>query len=218
MKKSVRGIPVREAISAKNLLYRGIPREYAEAKLSDYKLDEVINKIFGNYLSHIETMREDNVGLIMFGKNGNGKTWLSSLIVKEAYIYRYSSFLVTLQSFIDMHFRKNEEDIRIKMRKIIECDFLVIDEVGKETFAKNQFNIGVLEELLRQRGTLGKPTIICTNLPLGGEGGLYKQYGKSIESLIDGNYLQVEFKGEDNRQDVTRKKRGIQLLLGEVEE
>lgn len=210
-------VPIRTTISSSNLLYRGVPRHYINATLSDYKLDEDIHKLFYNYLTNIELMYEDNVGLILFGANGNGKTWLSSLVVKEAYIHRFSSFRVTLQNYIDMQFRKDEEEIRSKLRKIADCDFLVIDEVGKETFAKNQFNIAILEELLRHRDTLGKPTIICTNLPLESQDGLYDQYGKSVTSLIDGNYLQVEFTGEDYRLDVTMKKKGIRVLIGEEE-
>lgn len=217
MGRTSRDIPVRTTISTKNLIYKGVPRAYAKAKLGDFELDEDVHEVFKNYLTNIELMHDDNVGLILFGSNGTGKTWLSSLIVKEAYIYRYTSFRVTLQSFIDMHFRKGEEYYRDKLNKIIEADFLVIDEVGKETFAKNQFNIIVFEELMRQRDTLGKPTIICTNLPLGGDNGLYKQYGNSIKSLIDGNYFQVEFDGDDYRQDVTKEKRGIQALLGITE-
>lgn len=215
LKTNGNNVPIRSTVSASNLSYRGVPRHYIGATLSDFKLDVDIQKLFYNYLSNIGLMFKDNVCLILFGANGNGKTWLSSLIVKEAYIYRYSSFRVTLQNYIDMQFRKDEADIRTKLRKIADCDFLVIDEVGKETFAKNQFNIAILEELLRHRDTLGKPTIICTNLPLEPSNGLYDQYGKSVTSLIDGNYLQVEFTGEDYRPDVTMKKQGIKVLLGE---
>lgn len=211
---SSRNVPLRTAVSKKNLIYRGVPKHYIEATLGDYNLEEDLMELFMNYLSNIELMFDDNVCLALYGMNGNGKTWLSSLVVKEAYIHRYSSFRVTLQNFIDMQFRKDEEEIREKLRKIVEADFLVIDEVGKETFSKNQFNVIVLEELMRQRDTLGKPTIICTNLPLGGGGGLYTQYGNSIKSLVNGNYVQVEFNGEDYRPSVTKERKGIQTLLG----
>ena len=166
-------------------------------------------------MDYLDEMFEDKINLILYGSNGSGKTYLSSLIVKEAYRRRYSSFRVTLQAYIDMQFKRDREEIAEKIEEIINAEFLVIDEVGKETFDKSQFNIAVLEELLRERDTQGKPTIICTNLPLEERGGLYDQYGKSIQSLIDGNFVKVKFEGEDNRHDVTRKKRGIQLLLGE---
>lgn len=208
--------PVRTTLSAKNLMYRGVPREYIHADLDEYPIEENIRELFARYMDYLDEMFDDKINLILYGSNGSGKTYLSSLIVKEAYRRRYTSFRVTLKSFIDMHFKRDKDElIAEKLDEIIDAEFLVIDEVGKETFDKSQFNITVLEELLRERDTQGKPTIICTNLPLEERGGLYEQYGKSIQSLIDGNFLKVKFEGEDNRHDVTRKKRGIQLLLGE---
>ena len=208
--------PVRTTLSAKNLIYRGVPREYIHADLDEYPVKENTRELFARYMDYLDEMFEDKINLILYGSNGSGKTYLSSLIVKEAYRKRYTSFRVTLKSFIDMHFKRDKDElIAEKLDEIINAEFLVIDEVGKETFDKSQFNITVLEELLRERDTQGKPTIICTNLPLEERGGLYEQYGKSIQSLIDGNFVKVKFEGEDNRHDVTRKKRGIQLLLGE---
>ena len=208
--------PVRTTLSAKNLMYRGVPREYIHADLDEYPIEENIRELFARYMDYLDEMFDDKINLILYGSNGSGKTYLSSLIVKEAYRRRYTSFRVTLKSFIDMHFKRDKDElIAEKLDEIINAEFLVIDEVGKETFDKSQLNITVLEELLRERDTQGKPTIICTNLPLEGRGGLYEQYGKSIQSLIDGNFVKIKFEGEDNRHDVTRKKRGIQLLLGE---
>lgn len=209
--------PVRTTLSVKNLMYRGVPREYIHADLDEYPIEENIRELFARYMDYLDEMFEDKINLILYGSNGSGKTYLSSLIVKEAYRKRYTSFRITLKSFIDMHFKRDKDElIAEKLSEIINSEFLVIDEVGKETFDKSQFNIAVFEELLRERDTQGKPTIICTNLPLEERGGLYEQYGKSIQSLIDGNFLKVKFEGEDNRHDVTRKKRGIQLLLGEL--
>lgn len=210
--------PVRTVLSAKNLLYRGVPKEFIHATLEEYPIDEDLKELFGNYMLHLDVMFDDKVNMILYGSNGSGKTYLSSLVIKEAYRKRYSAFRTTLQNFIDLHFRKDEEEVREKLWKTINAEFLVLDEVGKETFAKNQFNIIVLEELMRQRDTLGRPTIICTNLPLEGDGGLYKQYGNSIKDLIEGNFIKTEFVGESQRAGVSKRKRGIQLLMGGDEE
>lgn len=207
--------PVRTKLSAKNLLYRGVPKEFIHATIDEYPIDEDLHKLFSRYMENLDLMYDDKVNMVLYGSNGSGKTYLSSLIVKEAYRKRYTSFRVTLQNFIDMHFKKMEEGVAEKMRRIIESEFLILDEVGKETFAKNQFNIIVLEELMRQRETLGKPTILCMNLPLEDKGGFYDQYGNSIKDLISGNYLKVLFEGESNREFVTKQKKGIQVLVEE---
>jgi DNA replication protein DnaC len=209
--------PVRRTISSKNLSYRGVPKEFHNAYIDEYPIADEFKDLFVRYMDNLPIMFEDKVNLILYGANGAGKSYLSSLVIKDAYIKRYSAYRVTLQNYIDLHFKRHNEDVAIKLDKIATAEFLVIDEVGKETFAKNQFNIIVLEELMRHRDTLGYPTIICTNLPLDSDGGLYSQYGNSIKDLIEGNFVKVEFVGESNRHDVSKKKRGVNLLFEEGE-
>lgn len=209
--------PERKTMSASNLMYRGVPREYINADLDEYPIDDQFRELFARYMDYMDEMYEDTINLILYGANGTGKSYLSSLVIKEAYKKRYSSFRVTLQGFIDLHFKRFDDSSKEKLHAINTCDFLVIDEVGKETFGEKMFNITTLEELMRERDTLGKPTIICTNLPLDGKDGLYKQYGNSIKDLIDGKFMKVEFIGDSNRSGVTKKKRGLNLLLGSEE-
>lgn len=206
----LRNVPIRKSISRGNLLEKGVPREYIESKLNDYPINKEVSSFFRRYLENIELMHKDNVSLLLYGANGNGKTWLSSLVVKEAYIFRFTSKRITLQNFIDMQFQKDVPSVMAKIDYCITCDFLVVDEIGKETFSKNGFNITVFEELLRQRETNGRPTIICTNLHTKD---LYSNYGASIESLISGNYIPVKFNTDDNRQNVTKRKQAVKLLL-----
>jgi DNA replication protein DnaC len=205
--------PMRKNLSPINLAYRGIPREYFDATIDEYPIDPEIKGIMQRYMENLDQMLEDCVNLIMYGVNG--KTYLSSLLVKEAYKYRYSSMRVTLQSFIDLQFKQKEEWAKEKNAEIRTCEFLVIDEIGKETFDGKSFNIATFEELQRHRDTLGLPTIFCTNLPLDGDNGLYAQYGKSIRSLIEGKALKLLFEGEDYRPKVLKNKKGIQILMGE---
>ena len=140
--------PVRTTLSVKNLMYRGVPREYIHADLDEYPIEENIRELFARYMDYLDEMFDDKINLILYGSNGSGKTYLSSLIVKEAYRRRYTSFRVTLKSFIDMHFKRDKDElIAEKLDEIINAEFLVIDEVGKETFDKSQLNITVLVEL-----------------------------------------------------------------------
>ncbi|AEZ50509.1 DnaC-like helicase loader [Bacillus phage BCD7] len=208
--------PKRSKLSKENLAYRGVPRDYFDATLEQYPIDASKKKLVKNFINNFPEMLADGQSLIMYGSNGSGKTYLSAIIVKEAYRYRYSSFLITLQSLIDLKFKSNrDEDAREKIQKIYDAEFLVIDEVGKETFSEKLFNVTLLEELLRYRDTKGTSTIICTNLPLDTKDGLYEQYGKSISSLIKGNFVKLKYTEEDNRTSVTRQKKSIKLLFGE---
>ena len=216
MARSKAGIPPRETLSRENLLLRGVPAEYIEGTLGDYVQEDDYKDFFQKYLSNLHLMYEDRVNLCLYGANGTGKTYLSSLVIKEAYRLRYNSALVTMQGLIDLNFRpqKTDEDWE-RIKSIREADFLVIDELGKETFTKTGSNINLLEETLRNAVTRGQVVIICSNLPLEGEGGLYKQYGASLKSLIDGSFVKLEFDNADYRPIHLNRKKAIRLLRGD---
>lgn len=204
--------PAREKLSPKNLAYRGVPHEFFESSLDDYELNPDHYQIISKYLEHLPIMVDEMINLILYGANGNGKTYLACLIVKEAYRRRYTSFRVTLKRYIDLYFQRKDPDIALKLDEIENCDILVIDEVGKEGFDGKQYNIAIFEELLRHRDTICRPTIKCTNLNLDQ---LYEQYGSSIRDLIEGKDVKLIFNEESHRREVTSRKQGMKILMGE---
>lgn len=215
---SKRELPPREVLSWENLLLRGVPAEYIEGSLDEYVEDEDGNckPFFDTYLSNLHIMYEDRVNLCLYGSNGSGKSYLSSLVVKEGYRLRYNSFIITMQSLIDINFKSNKtQEDWDKINAVKKADFLVLDEVGKENFTKTGSNVNLFEETLRQAVTKNQVVIICTNLPLEEEGGLYEQYGRSIKSLIDGSFIKLEFDSSDYRNTHMNKKKGVRLLKGE---
>lgn len=211
-----REVPARPTLSVQNLLIRGVPTEYIEGTLDKYVQDDNVKKFFERYIRNLHDMYDDRMNTCLYGSNGSGKTFLASLVVKEAYRLRYSSSITTMANLIDLTFKphKSPEDLeKLKMYK--ESEFLVIDEVGKENFTKTGSNINLLEEILRNAVVNGQVVFICTNLPLEGDGGLYKQYGASIKSLISGSFTKLEFDNDDYRPVHQRQKRALRILAGE---
>lgn len=213
---SIRDVPPRTTLSVQNLLLRGVPNEYIEGTLDSYVQDDEVKDFFNKYLTHLHDMYDDRVNLCLYGSNGSGKTFLSSLVVKEAYRLRYNSAITTMANLIDLTFKydKTPEDFE-KIKTYRSANFLVIDEVGKENFTKTGSNINLLEEILRSAVVEGQVVILCTNLPLEGERGLYKQYGASIKSLINGSFVKLEFDNDDYRPTHQKKKRALRILAGE---
>ena len=208
----MKGVEPRKTLSVKNLLSRGIPRLFVHATLDQYDIDRKIKRIIRNYLEEIDLMFKDAINLLFFGPNGVGKSFCASLIVKEAYKERYSSMMITFQSLLDLQFKKHDPGVKELLNECYAAEFLVIDEIGKETITKSDFGIGILEEVLRIRDTRGFPTILCTNMD---KESLYDKYGQSIASLIEGNFVKLEFKDGDFRKIVTQERKGIKVLLGE---
>lgn len=204
--------PMREYLVPSTMTLRGIPVEFQEADLDDFIMDEELDNLIRNYIKYMPEMRDKKANLLFYGANGTGKTHLSSIIIREAYRQRYTSMRITVKEYIDLQFKRTEEGVRDRIDKAKNCDFLVLDEMGKEMFGKMSHNITEVEELLRTRDTLGLPTLICTNLPLDGESGIEGNYGRSIHSLVAGNYIKLLFEGQDLRETKTAQSGILDLL------
>ena len=207
-----RGVPPRTKITISNLVRRGVPRSYVEYTVEDIN-DPHKRKLFKEYLTHLDDMLADTTNVCMYGANGAGKTMIASILIKESYRRRYKSYMTTLANLISLNFKadKTQDDYDI-LNYIKNCDLLIIDEVGKENFNKSLSNIALFEETLRNAVKVGQTIVICSNLPLEGEGGIYEQYGASIESLISGEFIKLRFNENDHRAEVSKKKKSIKLL------
>jgi DNA replication protein DnaC len=194
----------------------GIPRPYIPAQIEDYIGDEDVIKILSRYVGNIHQEFEDGVNLFLYGENGKGKTYLSSIILREAMCHWYKVKRITLKRWIDLKLtpRSNiDEDVWDELRQVNTAEFLCIDEVGKESDTKNDINISLFEELLKFREEKGLPTILCSNLI---PQHIEAKYGATISSLI-GQSIKIELVGGDMRPEVFKKRKGVQLLFDEEE-
>ena len=206
--------PIRTSISEKNLLRRGVPKALHNCVLSDLNdfgdsdRAEVI-KYVKHYIKHIPQNFDNNQGILLYGSNGVGKSFIASLIVKYSYIFRYTSKRCTFMDYINEYTRmwgcknpqEKEELEELFYRNYKSVEFLCLEEIGKELDTK--LSPTVLEDLLRYREERGLVTIICTNL---NPKDLASKYGNSIMSLIKGNCTPVKLVGADKRQTVFKER------------
>ena len=196
----------RPKLNLKNLIKVGIPKHLASLTvddLEDFGSDERATLIdyVKEYVGNIDSNYDDNVGLLLMGSNGVGKTLIASLILKEAYRERYVCKRITFSEFINKYTRLWDKSIPEEEREefyyyIKGADFLVLEEIGKE-FSKPELAVTILEELLRYREERGIPTIICTNL---NSDSLLSKYGMSVFSLLKGNFKPLVIVGKDLRK------------------
>ena len=97
--------PLRNEISNQSLILMGVPKKYTSKTIKDFKdygSDALIKvrQFCENYLESIDDNIEDNRGIFFFGSNGVGKSFLSCIILKEAYRHRYSCRRITFSSYI----------------------------------------------------------------------------------------------------------------------
>ncbi|MEG0369556.1 MAG: ATP-binding protein, partial [Hungatella sp.] len=137
--------------------------------------------------------------LIFTGSTGVGKTFLTNCIAKEL-IDRYQSVIYLSANDLFDVFSKNkfsyepEEEMRDLYQYILDCDLLIIDDLGTElnnTFVSSQLFYCINERLLRKKGT-----IISTNLSITM---LRDTYSDRISSRIMSQYSIIPLYGDDIR-------------------
>lgn len=151
-----------------------------------------------NFIKHFQT-NHDN--LLLTGNTGVGKTFLANCIAKELLDRGNTVIYLTAFRLFDIlekyKFSKDEDDSHTASNQfdyILECDLLIIDDLGTElnnAFTNSQLYLVLNERLLRQ-----KSTIISTNLSLTN---INSVYGERIFSRVVSSYNVQRIVGEDIR-------------------
>lgn len=182
-----------------------IPRIYWNVTAKNFYGDKKALKFVEGYLENIHNAYHQGLGILFHGSNGNGKTSLVNIILKEAVKTKYSVYYTTLQNILNMimdSFSPDSEKENIR-QFLMNVDFLVIDEIGKEHIKKNQqgsfFGMVEFEELLRHREGKSKVNLLASNLK---PQQIEARYGLSISSLFRGSMKLFEVTGADTRKFV----------------
>lgn len=155
-----------------------------------------IHDICRNFVLHFEKEFEN---LFFYGDTGVGKTFLSNCIAKELLDRSFSVIYLSAIELFDLFSRMTfSEDIPEQssdlLQFIIECDLLIIDDLGTEL--TNTFTNSKLFYCLNTRYLHKKSTIISTNLTLDR---INDTYSERIFSRISSNYTLLKFFGSDIR-------------------
>ena len=207
--------PLRETLSPRSLMMIGVPKQFVDKGIEDFdtfgeERYENIKKFAENYIADIDGNFKNCQGICFYGSNGTGKSFIASIIIKEAYRRRYAAYRITFANYISCYTRswssKNldeKEELEADLYRYKAAEFLALEEVGKEI--ENSVTAPVLEDLIRFREDRQLPTIICTNLQMKNLKGLY---GESVYSLLLGNTTPIKIEGKDQRQDYFNKRIG----------
>lgn len=144
---------------------------------------------------------------LFIGATGLGKTHLSSavarvLIERGAYVV-YESSITLFGDFEARRFGGNgyNNETGDDIERYNDCDLLIIDDLGCEV--TNNFTLSCLYNIINNRIMRHKSTIINTNLS---QSELRKRYSDRIISRILGEYIPLNFRGLDVREQKLRRR------------
>ncbi len=174
---------------------------------SDCKL-----KIAEAYIAQWERMYRDNVGLLLHGPTGSGKTYIAAaianaLVDRGEWVYM-DNFASIANDMRDTY--KGGHDFIVSRAQI--ANLLVLDDFGSE--CTSDYSIQNIYELIEARIESGKPLIVTTNFPpdklvSGADLRLQRLYSR-LTSLHP-----VGIDGADRRKKMTRDRYNeINALLG----
>ena len=166
-------------------------------RAGDISPRERMTEILDFCKSYAEGFDTKSPSVLMHGQTGLGKTHLSLAIVGTVIGLGYSVLYNSAQNFFrelqNERFGKSGSSAFENM--MLECDLLVIDDLGAEF--STSFTVSALYNIINTRINTGLPTIISTNLSLTE---IEKQYTNRISSRIIGEYSLLYFEGKDIRQ------------------
>ena len=148
---------------------------------------------------------KNSQSILMMGGTGLGKTHLSSAVayevIEKGNDVFYTGAIDLFSQFEIQRFKSYNNEPNEIIERYFESDLLIIDDLGTEMI--NQFSVSTLYNLLNDRLSRKKPTIVSTNLS---QDEIMKKYTDRITSRMFGEYKIVFFAGTDIRAQKLMKK------------
>ena len=193
---------VREAVKRENF------QSFSFSYYSEDYVDELtgltplenIHRVVNTVRSFIRRFDSSYENLLLYGNTGVGKTFLSNCLAGELLNTAHTVIYLTAFQLFDIleqnKFGRSDEPERLRnqFEYILDCDLLIIDDLGTEL--ANAFTTSQLYLCINERWLNRKSTVISTNLSLEQ---LDSTYGERIFSRIMSNYTLLKIFGEDIR-------------------
>lgn len=157
-----------------------------------------MSKIFNYCRNYADNFSQSAKSILMRGSTGLGKTHLSLAIANEVLRKGYSVVYVSAPDIIHKlereHFSGNYTGEEDSFKTLMDCDLLIIDDLGTEF--KTQFSVSAIYNIFNSRHLSEKPIIMNTNLPFAD---LEETYSARFTSRVMGCCDDLEFIGADLR-------------------
>ena len=199
----------REALIKENIKSSGmgvlIEKQSFEKFVIDSTLPEEerlrLERIVKTAKDYAQNFKAGNKNLVFLGTTGTGKTHISTsiakVVIERGFEVLYDTAQNIFSAFEEDKFRSGYGPYTPKGEKYLDCDLLIIDDLGTEFVT--QFSTACLYNLINTRINKGLPFIISSNLT---NKQLLDTYDSRIVSRIIGSSsLVFVFPGKDKRFD-----------------
>lgn len=155
------------------------------------------------YVDNWEDMLKNNIGLILSGAVGTGKTFMASCIGNAIILKLYPVLMTSFPRLLNevTTFKENRNDFLNRLNKF---SLLIIDDLGVER--QSDFTSEVIYQIVDFRYKLKLPIIVTTNIPINElksttDIKLQRIYDRLLEIC-----LPIQVQGKNRRLDIARNK------------
>ena len=165
---------------------------------------EKIFNICSKYASNFNEAKENNIGLLIYGTPGNGKTHATACIANYLMQKGIPTICVSINKMLERiketyssYGKEGEETV---LKSLSNADLLIIDDLGTEQ--KNEWSASKIYNIIDSRYRNSLPTIITTNININDLENMYhkRTYDRLMEMctpvVSDGKSIRAQ-KGKE---------------------
>lgn len=189
---------------------------YKNIRLQDATITESNKDVYARcsrYVEHAKEMRENNIGLYIYGDNSSGKTYLTACICNEllwqGYRCIYTNLATILSEIRSSYDGQGMGECEL-LNRLQAYDFAFIDDLGKE-FIGREFNASSskwaeekLFEVINARYNAQKPTIFSSNYEISALASELRLDKAIIERINEMATRVLKLDGDDFRSAVRK--------------
>lgn len=157
-----------------------------------------------NYVENWKRMYRENIGLMIWGDTGTGKTFAAGCIANALIERGYRVYIANVMTMCDRLKEMYAEDRGTFIRDLSRYDLLVIDDFGAER--KSEFVQEQIYTLIETRYRSGKPMIITTNISLDDLRNPTDMQSERIYDRIKERCHPVRMQGESRRRGIANSR------------
>ena len=190
---------------------------YMESRFDrDDRRIEKVSRIVRKYAENFAEYAEHNVGIMLWGGVGTGKTFYAACIA-NALIEQYCTVIMAtvtdLVSELTEDYGKNREWV---LRRIAETDLLVLDDLGVER--GTEYMQEHVYDIVNERCNANKPLIVTTNLSPSDMERETVDIKRRTYDRVRACCSPIKVDGESRRKDIGKEKTALLRKLLEESE